>query len=627
MRTLNVCLLASSISFNALAADISRVVDGYDGSEPVHKYLKYTDTDTAFEAIPWLVTNQATGDNVQDKINLETILLANSKKIKNEELTRILRKNQHSGAPYKSKINFRSWLYTIHPGEKYTFETHASEDNAISCILRNQDGEKAFTITDFSLTKEHRMAEIQAENRDYHFDDETSYFIKQSMLKEAARISKKKRVIDFSKGVDKSNTVIAVDFSPGATEDQQNDAYKIMLLYTMPGILNKANVEYFREMMTTELLNANGLKTFDRFIFHEHFIDLTQKSKELQDLHIDISEQQFGSKEHLNLCETMVNLICDKYLLLYNNHIISAYLHALGGVEKVLFIPKTLYQLIAMEGFMYDNAHNGYNENLINASYRPTFGNTEVSDYTNFSKLLSLTNARAIKYAQNRGIDSIVFKLIRSMQKSKYISNNLSYGGDHWSSVICSTGMEPLVFSTDDSYVSLDFYKTISNIAVKEYIAQPFTWRVYHGGNKCKITKDYSTSFSDGLFSGCIYDAHSGCAASYAFKTMLFHCDINVSTENTNFYLPTEHTLLPMFGKGELHHVRTKIYTGVKKYKSYHEIPGFAFNSNEQAGRIIIPKKYPMIFTENPNEFREVTVYRYKNIDTYIANYTRYHIF
>ena len=55
MRTLNVCLLASSISFNALAADISRGVDTYDWQQPIHKHLKYLDIKDTFKAMPSLL--------------------------------------------------------------------------------------------------------------------------------------------------------------------------------------------------------------------------------------------------------------------------------------------------------------------------------------------------------------------------------------------------------------------------------------------------------------------------------------------------------------------------------------------------------------------------------------------
>jgi len=627
MRTLNVCLLASSISFNALAADISRVVDNYDGQQSVHKYLKNVDTNTAFEAIPLLVEKNSTSDRIQDEINLETILLANSRKVKNDELKQILRKAQSSYSPYKSQVNFRNWLYTLYPREKYTIETQVSDDNTISCIMKHPNGEEAFTITDFSLTDNPRIAEIDAENQNYHFDDETSYFLKQSILKEAARISKNRNIIDFSQGANKSNTVIAVDFDAGIDDDQKTAIYEILLHYTMPGILNKVNVENFRDLLTNKLLNEADKDFFNRFLSHQHFIDLTQKSDELRDLRAQIMNNITDDTKYTDLCENMIDSICDRHLLLYNNYIISAYLHALGGVNKVLFIPKTLYQLITVEGLMHNDAYRDYDVNVLNASYHPTFRKVEVSNHADFIKILSIANERAIKQVQNRGINSIIFKLIRSMQKSKYISDNLAYTGDYWSTVIRSTAMRPLIFSDNDSYTSLNFYKMISKIITKEYNTKQFTWRVYHGGNKCKITNGYSTSFSDGLFSGCIYDSHSGCAATYAFKRNLFHCDINFSMPNTNFYIPAEHTILPMFGKGELHHVRTKIYKNVDEYKSYHEIPGFAFNFEEKAGIPIRTIEYPMIFTEDPDEFRAVTVYHIKNLDTYIANYTRYHIY
>ena len=53
MRTLGVYLLAGGISFNALATDISEVVVNYDGTQPIHKYLKHTDRNASISAGWW----------------------------------------------------------------------------------------------------------------------------------------------------------------------------------------------------------------------------------------------------------------------------------------------------------------------------------------------------------------------------------------------------------------------------------------------------------------------------------------------------------------------------------------------------------------------------------------------
>ena len=59
MRTLGVCLLASGISCNALATDISEVVVDCDIGQPIHKYLNDTESHAEVEAIPWSIVVQS----------------------------------------------------------------------------------------------------------------------------------------------------------------------------------------------------------------------------------------------------------------------------------------------------------------------------------------------------------------------------------------------------------------------------------------------------------------------------------------------------------------------------------------------------------------------------------------
>ena len=130
MRTLNVCLLASSISFNALATDISMVVDTYDWQQPIHKHLKYLDTEDTFKAMPLLLKKRY--EYLEDiaKIKREIIQLANSKKIKNTLLNYQLLKlcmtrNKDPfflKALYRIGIRMNNLSYNIDKNEYYKFK-------------------------------------------------------------------------------------------------------------------------------------------------------------------------------------------------------------------------------------------------------------------------------------------------------------------------------------------------------------------------------------------------------------------------------------------------------------------------------------------------------------------------
>ena len=625
MRTLGVCLLASGISFNALATDISEVVVNYDGTQPIHKYLKNTDRDAAISAIPQLVEkrydlSKMDQNEHSEKLTLELALFANSRKIKNTELNHILKNTKNTSFPehinelYQSGIKLKNYNYAPNENEMYTFKTQVSADNVISCILSKPSGEGSITITDFYLNNAAKKSTIQSDGS--VFDHETAYFAEQAILKEAIKLCDGN--VDFTKGVDTPNTIIAVDFVPETTDNQKKEAYDTMLHYTMPGILNKVNVENFKDILTTKLLQFDGKEFFDKFISHQHFQDLMRKDEKIREIHDKL--RQTSGDEYINACGDIIDLLIKKHIILHNNHIISAYLHTLGCIKNILFIPKTLYQMITIEALMRNDVYRDYKFDISDLSYHPTFNKSENSDYTAFSDILSLANKNAIKYANNRGLDSIIFKIVRNMKKSKYLSASLNHIRDYWSLSLRRTGIFPLAFSCKNSYIPLNFYNVISEIVTKENVAPNYTWRVYHGGYQCMIKSNYSSSFSDGLFSGCIHDSSSGCAASLAFKSGVFYDDIQIFDQNSNFYLPSVHTILPMFGLGELHHVRTKVFTNINEYESYEKVPGFQINFDEKSEKIITADN-PMIFTQDPDEFKKVKVYQMTDVNMKSSDY------
>jgi len=231
-----------------------------------------------------------------------------------------------------------------------------------------------------------------------------------------------------------------------------------------------------------------------------------------------------------------------------------------------------------------------------------------------------LANSSVLKYTQDRGIESAIYKIVSKMRKDQYILNNINCNEKYLNTFIRYSEFSRLSTSYPSQYTSLNFYKMISDIIMREYNALPHTWRVYHGGNECRITNGFSSSFSDGLFSGSIHDSSGGSAACYAFTRGLFYCDIRLSSPNTNFYIPAVHTILPMFGRGELHHVRTKVYTNEEKYKSYRYIPGYTHNFDEKS-KEVITSEYPMLFTKNSKEFQNVVVYHIADIKTKVCDY------
>ena len=423
MRTLNVCLLASSISFNALATDISEVIENYDGRTAIHRYLKNTPQNAAIRAIPELIVKRFEKTLQIDQIKLEMALFANSRAMTHAEFYDMLYSFYRENAEYPSKINafFKSakapcWFYRLNNGDTYTFKTDVLANNSISCELSGP------AFTSFCILDDGKSA-MMVSNRS-KLDYENAYFAERAILKEAIKLHKDKNIIDFANGVDRANTILAVYFAPESTRSQRKAAYDIMLHYTMPGILNKINIKNFKDILDTKLLKSDGKEFFDRFVSHQHFQDLMQKDEKLREMYDKL--RQSSGKQYLNVAGEMVNLLIEKHIVLYNNYIISAYLHALGGVNRVLFIPKTLYQLITLDGLMHDDIYHEYWVDTDELSYKPIGNLTSLhADYKRFAQILPLANDRVIKYASNNCLNNIVLMIVKSLKKSRYVSETL----------------------------------------------------------------------------------------------------------------------------------------------------------------------------------------------------------